>query len=164
MDSRRIVALALQVSIFLMLFGFGLRSGRGDLSYALRRPAMLGRALLAMFIVMPVVAILLCVVFDFVPPVEIALVALAISPMPPLLTNREAQAGGRVSYGIGLMVVAALLSIPFIPIAVSLIGRMLGLPIAMGYGALVRLVLLSVILPLGLGILVRTVSVTAAGR
>jgi bile acid:Na+ symporter, BASS family len=164
MDLQRIVALVLQVSIFLMVFGFGLRSSREELSYAVCRPAMLLRALLAMFIVMPVVAILLCVAFDFHPAVEIALVTLAISPMPPLLTNREAQAGGHVSYGIGLMVVAALLSIAFIPVAVSLIGRILGLPIAMGQGALLRLVLLSVILPLGLGILVRTLSVPAAGR
>ena len=157
MDLRQAVGLALQVSIFLAVFGVGLQSTRDDLLSLLRHSGKLARALLAMFVVMPVVAILLSVVFEFRPPVEIALVALAISPMPPLLINRQAQAGGRVSYGMGLMVTAALLSIVYVPVAVYIIGRVLDLPIAMGPTALIRLVLLTVFIPLLLGMLVRTV-------
>ena len=164
MDLRQIVALALQVSIFLTVFGFGLRSTLDDLLSPARRPGTLARGLVAMFVVMPIVAIVLCIAFQFHPAVEIVLVALSISPMPPLLSNREAQAGGRVSYGIGLMVTAALLSIGFIPLAVGLIGRILGLPIAMGPAALVRLASLSVLLPLGLGMLVRHASPAAAAQ
>ena len=164
MDLRQAVVLTLQVSIFLAVFGFGLQATREDLLSSSRRPGQLARALLAMFVVMPVVAILLSVVFEFRPPVEIALVALAISPMPPLLPNRQAQAGGRVWYGMGLMVTAALLSIVYVPMAVYIIGRILGLPVAMGPTALIRLVLLSVLIPLGLGMLVRTVAPAAARR
>jgi len=164
MDLPQIVALALQVSIFLTVFGFGLRSTRDDLLSPARRPGTLARGLVAMFVVMPIVAILLSDAFQFHPAVEIALVALSISPMPPLLSNREAQAGGRVSYGIGLTVTAALLSIGFIPLAVGLIGHILGLRIAMGPAALVRLASWSVLLPLGLGMLVRYACPAAAAQ
>jgi BASS family bile acid:Na+ symporter len=164
MDSQRIVALALQVSIFLTVFGFGLRAGRDEVLYPFRRPAQLARALLAMFVLMPIVSIVLCVAFEFHPAVEIALVALAISPMPPLLTNRQSQAGGRVAYGIGLMVVAAGLSIVFIPVAVNLIGRAIGLPLLAPPGALVRLATFSVLLPLALGMSIRAASPALAAR
>jgi BASS family bile acid:Na+ symporter len=164
MTVQELVALTLAVSIALTVFGFGLRSTRDDLLYPLRHRGQLARALTAMFVVMPVVAIVLCAVTVLHPAVEIALVALAISPMPPLLTNRQATAGGRVSYGIGLMTVAALLSVGFIPLAVAIIGRILGLPIGMDPAALVRLAMVSVLLPLAAGVLVRIVSPSVALR
>jgi BASS family bile acid:Na+ symporter len=164
MDLQRIVQFTLQASIFLAVFGFGLQSRRDDLLYPLRRPAALARALAAMCVLMPLVAIGLCAAVDLHPAVAIALVALAISPMPPLLTNREVHAGGRVAYGIGLMTIAAVLSIPFIPLAVRLIGLALGLTFAMDAAALVGLVLMSVVLPLGLGILGRVIAPRLAER
>ena len=69
-----------------------------------------------MNVVMPLVAVGLVVAFDLPLPVKIALVALAISPVPPLLPNKEATAGGRVSYAIGLLVALALFSIVIVPI------------------------------------------------
>jgi bile acid:Na+ symporter, BASS family len=162
MDGQQAVGLALKASIFLAVFSYGLRSTGDDILYPARRPQMAARALLAMFVVMPFFAVLLTVVFAFHPAVEIALLALAVSPMPPLLLNRQAKAGGRIAYGIGLMVTAAVLSVLYVPAALSLIGRVVGLPIALTPGAIGRLALISVLLPLGLGMLVRAVSPTVA--
>ena len=50
-----------------------------------------------------IVAVALAVAFDFTPVVEVALLALAISPVPPLLPGKEFKAGGRASYTIGLL-------------------------------------------------------------
>jgi bile acid:Na+ symporter, BASS family len=158
MDAQQAVGLALKASIFLAVFSYGLQSTGDDVLYPARRPRMAARALLAMFVVMPFVAVLSAVFFAFHPAVEIALLALAVSPMPPLLLNRQAKAGGRIAYGIGLMVTAAVLSVLYVPVALSLIGRIVGLPIALPPGAIVRLALISVLLPLGLGMLVRAVS------
>ena len=91
------------------MFGYGLRAEFTDLLYLFRRPALLVRSLIAVLVVMPAVAVVLARWFDFAPTVEIALVALAISPLPPLLPTREAKAGGGERYGLGLMVVLALL-------------------------------------------------------
>jgi len=58
-----------------------------------------------------------------------------------------------MSYGIGLMVVAAVLSIVFIPLALLVAGRLLRHPLSIGPFALSRLAFFAVLLPLGLGML-----------
>jgi bile acid:Na+ symporter, BASS family len=42
-----------------------------------------------MFVIMPIVAVALAMAFELLRSVEIVLVALAISPIPPLLPGRE---------------------------------------------------------------------------
>ncbi len=73
MDLKQLVVLALQVSVACTVVGFGLRTTVHDLLYLVRRPGLLARSLLAMFVVMPVVAVLLAVSFDFRPTVETSL-------------------------------------------------------------------------------------------
>jgi BASS family bile acid:Na+ symporter len=152
MNPQEIVGLALKTSIVLTLFGFGLEATRDDLLYLLRRPRVLARSLVAMFVIMPFFAILLTSVFHFQRPVRIALIALAISPVPPLLPRKVTKAGGLAPYGLGLMVTAASLSILYIPLAVAVIGRYAHKPFAMGPGAVAKLIVLSVLLPLAVGI------------
>jgi len=73
--------------------------------------------------------------------------------MPPLLPRRQMSAGGRLSYGIGLLTVATALSIVFVPTALVVIGWAIGQPMAMAPGAILRLVSVTVLLPLVLGML-----------
>src|SRR5262245_40481750 len=152
---RQFVSLVLEASIFLTALGFGLQTTRGDIAAPFRGPGALAASLRAVFGARPLVAVGPSLLLRLHPPVEIALVALAVSPMPPLLPNREVKAGGRMSHGIGLMVLAATLSIVFIPVALTIGGRVLGHPLAIGPAALARLAFFAVLLPLGLGMIVR---------
>jgi BASS family bile acid:Na+ symporter len=151
MTGQQIVLLAVQASIFLTVFGFGLQATRDDILYLVRRPGMLVRSLVAMFVIMPLFALLVARAFDLHRAVEIALWALAISPVPPLLPRREIKGGGHGSYGIGLMATAAVLSVLFVPLAVQLLGRILDVPMALSPGAVARVVMISVLLPLAAG-------------
>src|SRR5262245_44606724 len=110
MDLKQLVILAAQLSIIVTVFGFGLKATTDDLLYLVRRPGLLTRSLVAMFVVMPVVAVVLVRLFDFRLTVEIALLVLAISPVPPILPARETKAGGHSAYAIGLMAMLALLA------------------------------------------------------
>ena len=153
MTPQEMVGLALKVSILLTVFGFGLQATRDDLLYVLRRPGLMARSLVAMFVIMPLVAIALTSVFHFQLPVMIALIALSISPVPPLLPRKIGKAGGVAPYGLGLMVTAATLSILYIPLAVRLIGNYFHESFAMGPMAVAKLILMSVLLPIAAGIL-----------
>ena len=62
---RQVVLLALQVSIIGTVFGFGLNTTARDLLYLFRRPGLLARSLLAVFVIMPAVAVALVRIFDF---------------------------------------------------------------------------------------------------
>src|SRR5271156_6942610 len=115
MSPQTIVGLALKASIMLTVFGFGLQASRQDLTYLLQRPRVLLRSLIAMFVLMPLFALLVTRVFSFNPAVVIALIALSISPVPPLLPRKVTKSGGIAPYGLGLMVTAATLAILYIP-------------------------------------------------
>jgi bile acid:Na+ symporter, BASS family len=164
MSLRMIVGLALKVSIMLTLFGFGLQATREDLLYLLRRPGVLVRSLVAMFLVMPVFAILMTRFVSFDRAVVIALIALSISPVPPILPGKVTKSGGHPPYGLGLMVTAASFSIVYIPLAVYLIGKYFNRPFAIGPGAVAELIVISILVPLAAGILFRKVAPTIAGR
>jgi bile acid:Na+ symporter, BASS family len=53
-----------------------------------RRPGQLVRGLVAMNLLMPMFAVALAVMFDLNPAVKIALVALSVSPIPPVLPKK----------------------------------------------------------------------------
>ncbi|WP_218511724.1 bile acid:sodium symporter family protein [Variovorax sp. dw_308] len=153
MEARDVVILALKASIIVTVFGFGLSATREDVLYVFKRPSLLLRSLLAMFVVIPVVAVLLAQAFDFRHSVEAALVALSISPVPPLLPRRHEKAGGRASYGLGLMVTMALLSVLIIPLEVHLIDAFYDKTFTIKPIAIAKIVLTAAVLPLLAGML-----------
>lgn len=164
MSLDQFILLGVQASIFITVFGYGLQATTEDVLFVVRRPLVLARSLIAMFLIMPIVAVAITATLDFHPAVEIALVALAISPIPPLLPRRQVKGGGRASYAIGLMATAGLISIGFIPPALYVIGRFFNQPFEIGPGAVARLVLLTVLVPLAAGMVFRAVASSLADR
>ena len=73
MTTQQVVILVLQVSILLTVFGFGLQTTLHDLQYLVRRPGLLVRSLVSMFVIMPIVAVILVRAFELRPSFEIAL-------------------------------------------------------------------------------------------
>jgi BASS family bile acid:Na+ symporter len=158
------ILLAVQISIALTVFGFGLQATPGDVSSILRHRALLGRSLVAMFVVMPIVAVVLVQTFDLLPAVRIGLLALAISPVPPLLPRRQMKAGGDTAYALGLMVLVTLLAIVVVPLGARLLGSLFGQPFAMPSASITRVVLVLAIAPLVAGLALRTYLPKAADR
>lgn len=155
MTIKLLVLIALQVSIFSTVFGFGLHATFDDLLFLVRRPGLFLRSFVAMFAIMPVLAVALARTFDFRPPIEIALVALAISPVPPLMPRKATKSGGRASYGLSLTAWLALLSVVTVPAAMRLLQLATGGGIGMAPWPIARVVLTSTLVPLLAGVIVR---------
>lgn len=164
MDVKQIVMLAVQVSILATVFGFGLKATVADLTYLLRRPGLLARSLLAMFVIMPLLVVAMVRLLPFPTNVEIVLVALAISPVPPLLPRREVKAGGLAPYGLGLMVVLATVSIVAVPLMVEILGRYFGRPLGVPPAKIAGILLRAALLPLAAGVIVHAVAPAVAER
>jgi BASS family bile acid:Na+ symporter len=164
MDLAALAGLAIRASIVLLVFSLGLRATHEDALYLLSRPGQLARSLLSMNVAMPLVAAGVAAVFDLGRPVEIVLVALAVAPVPPILPRKEARAGGRASYAVGLLVAAALLAIVFVPLAVKVLGWAFAREAHMEATAVARLVAMSALLPLAAGIVGRRLAPTLAER
>lgn len=164
MDLATLIPLALKAGIALMVFVLGLSASSQDVTYLLRRPGLFLRSLLAMNVVMPLFAAAVVAFFHLNPAVKIALIALAVSPIPPMLPKRALKAGGNGSYTISLLAVAALLAIVFVPLAVDLLGRAFGRTTLVGPGAIVSMVAVTVLAPLAAGLLFRRLAPAVADR
>ena len=161
---QHVILLTLQVSILMTVFGFGLQTRPADVLYLAKRPLLLGRSLAAIFVIMPIAAVALASAFELRPSVEIALVTLSISPIPPLLPGREERAGGHKSYALGLMAIAGLVSIVTVPATVSILGRYFMQPFALSPSAVARIVVVIAIVPLAAGIAVHATWPSVAVR
>ena len=164
MDAKQLLTLAFQVAIIGTVFGFGLKSTRDDLLYVVRRPSLLIRSLLAVLVVMPILAVVFIKVFDLRQTVQIVLVALAISPVPPLLPQRESKAGGRRSYGLGLMLFLGVTAVVAIPLVIEILERVFSRAFTVDSGPIARIILIMVLLPLLAGVAIRMLAPHIAER
>jgi BASS family bile acid:Na+ symporter len=164
MSLQPYVLLTVQLSVLCIGFGFGLKSTVADLLFLWRHPGLLLRSVAAMLVIMPVVAVVLTEWLDVRRTSEIVLIAMAISPVPPLLPRREAKAGGHQQYALSLMATLALLSIVTIPLSVALLAAYYDLPLTMAPSRIARAALITVLVPLAAGAAVRAWTPTVAAR
>lgn len=150
-----VISIAFQVSMAATVFGYGLRAEREDLLYVFRRPSLLVTSLLAMFVVMPVVALALEVYLDFPHAARVGLVVIALSPIPQLLPRNQISTGGRSSYAYGLSFTVSLLSIVIVPAMVNFVGRVMGRPFAVATDTVSVAIVTTVLAPLALGVVVK---------
>jgi predicted Na+-dependent transporter len=100
----RLIGLALTVSIFLAVLAVGMRVAPGDLPYLLSKPWRLVRSLLAMNVLGPILAVIICRMFSLHGAVIVALVTLAIAPVGALFSQAMLPlvAPGHAAYARGL--------------------------------------------------------------
>lgn len=154
MTLTSVVLLVLKMSIALSVFALGLKATFADVTFLFRRPAQLARAFLSMNVLMPLIAYILVMTFNLNPAVKIALVALAVSPVPPIFPKKAMKRGGEENYTIGLLVAAAILSIAVIPMTMALLDRVT-VPVHMSAATVAGLVFMTILTPLLAGIVIR---------
>jgi BASS family bile acid:Na+ symporter len=154
----------IRVSVVLNVLAVGLRATPRDAAYLLGRPGLLARSLASMYLVMPAMAAGMIVFLPLKPAVEVALLALSLSPIPPILPRKILKAGGRQDYTVGLLAAASLLSVILVPAALHLLTRFSARPLAIPPGAVLKLMLVTVLAPLAAGIVLRRLSPGLAER
>jgi BASS family bile acid:Na+ symporter len=164
MTSAQLIPLVIQASILLLVLGLGLHATPEDATYLFRRPGLMVRALLAMGVVVPFVAAVLAAAFDLYPPVEIALVLLAVSPVPPILPGKQLKSGGHTNYVYGLLVAAALCAIVLVPLMIEILGWIFQREAHISPAVIAKVVLISVLIPLVIGLTVRRFAPAFAER
>jgi BASS family bile acid:Na+ symporter len=159
-----LISVAFQVSVFATVLGYGMHADRGDVEYVFRRPRLLVLSALAMFVVMPVIALAMEVYLDFPHAARVGLVVIALSPVPQLLPKNLIAAGGRSAYAFGLAFAVSVLSIVITPFMVHFIGRLMNRPFDVEVGAIASVLLPSVILPMAIGLGVQRLAPGFAAR
>jgi BASS family bile acid:Na+ symporter len=164
MSLQKLIFLVLAASALLNLFSIGLKASLEDATYLFRRPGELVRALLAMNVLVPLFAVALIAIFDLNPAVKIALVALSVSPIPPPIPAKMVKSGGAESFVIGLHVAIGSLAIIFVPLAMELIGRVRNVELHISMAPVAKVVFISVLIPIALGIFVHQLAPAMSER
>jgi bile acid:Na+ symporter, BASS family len=155
MSASQWLGLVFQVSIMLTVLGLGLTASLQDATFLFRRPVLLLRAVLSMNLVMPVIAVLIATSFAVRYEIKVALVALAVSPVPPIIQKKQISAGGREEYVVGLLVAMSLLAIILVPLTVLILDEVFDRAGGIGPAAVAKIMAMSVLAPLLAGLLIR---------
>jgi len=148
------ILLVLKLSIVALIFGIGLGSTPADFGYLWRRPALLFRSLLAMYVAVPLAA-LAAVKWLVLPiPVKTAILVLAISAGAPLLPKKLIRLG-RESYVFSLVVTSSLLAVVTVPAWLLVLAPLFGRESAVEPGAVGLVIAKAFLAPLVLGMLLR---------
>jgi BASS family bile acid:Na+ symporter len=149
-----ILLLVLKLSVVALIFAIGLGSTPADLVYLWRRPGQLVRSLLAMYVVVPVAAVVLAKTLPLPVAVKTAILVLAISAGAPLLP-RKLMKLGREGYVFSLVVTSSLLAVVAVPAWLEVLGTLFGREAELDPGAVALVIAKSFLAPLVLGMLLR---------
>jgi BASS family bile acid:Na+ symporter len=148
----------------LIVLSFGLRATWDEATSLLRNPGRLVRSLLAMSVLVPLFGAALVAIFSFRPPVAIVLVALAVSPVPPFLPQKQLKLGGHRDYVYGLLGATALLSIVLAPLAIILLGLAFSRPTSIAPAKITTVIGTTVLVPFAVGLIVHRLAPTFSER
>jgi bile acid:Na+ symporter, BASS family len=150
-----LMLVVLKTSVFLNVLALAMTARASDATFVLSRPWLLLRSLLAMNVVMPFVAVGVVEAFNLPPAVKVALLAVSVSPVPPMVPRRLFDAGGRAPYTIGLLVTAALVAVVMMPVALGLFGWAFGNEAHVPERGIASIVTTTVLSPLLIGVTIR---------
>lgn len=151
---EQIFLLTLQTSLVLALVGVGLQSRWGDLAYALSRPMLVLRAVVAVNVIVPLAAVLLVELFQLAPIIKAGIILMAVAPLAPAVPARMLKVGATPSFTVGLYIVLVLLSIIIVPITLAILSRFYPVDVHFAPTAAARLAIASIFIPLLIGIVV----------
>jgi BASS family bile acid:Na+ symporter len=146
--------LLLKASVAALIFAIGMDSAFRDLLYLWRRPGLLLRSLLAMYVVMPLVALLIVKALTLPAGVQVAVLVLAISAGAPLLPRKLIHLGSD-TYVFSLVVTSSLLAIVTVPAWLAVLAPLYGRTAELYPINVATVVAKSFLGPLVLGMLLR---------
>ena len=142
---------ALKLSVAALILAIGMGSRPADLLYLWRRPGLLLRSLLAMYLLVPLAAVALVRLLPMTPGLKAALLVLAVSAGAPLLPRKLGTLDSG-AYVFSLLVLSSLLAIVAVPAWVGLLARYFGVETELAPLTVALLMAKAFLLPLGLGL------------
>lgn len=155
--------LMLKVSVGLLILAIGMGSTFSDLAYLWRRPGLLVRSLLAMYVLVPLAALVLVTLLPLAPGIKAALLVLAVSAGAPLLP-KKLGAFESDAYVFSLVVTSSLLAIVLVPTWVALLSRHFGVATELPPKVVAMAIAKAFLLPLAAGMAFRALWPSLASR
>jgi predicted Na+-dependent transporter len=153
---RALTVGAFGITIFLAVLVEGVVVSRADVGYVFRKPGRLVRTILAMNVLGPIVAIIVCRLFVLHPAVIVALVTLSMTPVGALFP--QGMLGlvrpERGAHAHGLFVATTLLSVVLTPLAIEMINVLYGEDLHLSPLTVASVAVGALLLPLCIGLVI----------
>jgi len=151
-------------TLFTVMFALGLALEVADLRWAVARPGLVARALFSVFVAVPVVAVVVAHLLDLPLSAQVGIALMAISPGAPVALRRSIIAGSQASFAAALQMLVAALAIVSMPVSIAALNVIYGTHASISPAHVAQQVVVSQLLPLGLGLLARRVAPRRAVR
>lgn len=164
MDTKSILMIVAQTSLIALVVSVGLQVRWHDVLRTMRNSGLVLRAMLAVNVVVPLTGIILCGLLPIPQPIKVGIVIMSVSPVAPMLSVRLLKAGVDASFAVGLDVALVLLSVILVPLTIFLLSWIFSVGASISPLAVAKLAIISVLLPLTAGMLVRAVAGPSVSR
>ena len=164
MDAKELVPLVAQGALCLIIASIGLQARARDVLAAMRNTNLVLKGLLAVNVVVPIIALIICSVLPIDPFVRIGIVIMAVSPMAPLVQMKMLKGGLDTSHAMGLYVALILSAILFVPATVALLSALYPGEYSISVAAVAKMVAITTLLPVAVGLAISNWSPDFARR
>lgn len=165
MTAEKIVLIALQVTMFVSVIALGFKATLAEAFFLFRRPGLLLRTFLALYVVVPVVTGVVVAVVPLPIGIKVGLILLAISSVLTTSPHKMLGLGANPAYVFALLILMSLLAVITVPLSLAILTA---LPLAHDASVppfeVAKLVALTFLLPLVLGTAIHRVMPRFAER
>jgi len=151
MNPAIVLKLVLLLGIVLLVVAIGLRARLEEPLLLLRRPALALRAMVAMYVALPVFVLVLVWLLPLREGVGAVLLGFAVSPVLPPWAKTGTAVGGQTDYVIGLELLSAGVALLVVPLMIWIVYRVFGVETTLEPMAVEQVLLATVAVPLALG-------------
>jgi BASS family bile acid:Na+ symporter len=151
LDAELIVKLVLLLGIVLLVVAIGLRARLEDPLLLWHQPVLAARAMVAMYVAVPAFVLLLVWLLPLQTGVGAVLLGFAVSPVLPPWATKGTAVGGKADYVIGLQLLSTGVSLLVAPLMIWIGYRMFGVEAPFDPMAMAMVLLITVVVPLAIG-------------
>jgi BASS family bile acid:Na+ symporter len=163
-NAKHLIVLLVQASMFLLVMGVAMQCPWQEVLEQLRKPRRWVRAVIAVNVVVPAVAVLLTLLLKLPQPIAAGLILMAVSPLAPLVPGKALKVGADRAFVVASYLVLITLAIPIVPLSVMVIDAIFGTDATAPMGVIAKVVFLTALIPLGLGLLFSALAPALAAR
>ena len=153
-----IIKIIVPLSVIANMFGLGLEVLWSEVESFKNRRLLILRSIAMVVLLVPLAALGIILLLKPVPAVAVGLAILLASPAAPIQLVRVASKGGSVPYMVTLHLCLALLALLTVPATLYVFSLVLGFQIEVGVLAVAKVVGITILVPVGGGILLRSFS------
>jgi bile acid:Na+ symporter, BASS family len=151
-----IVKIGLPLSVVAVMFAQGLNIVPSQLLLFRERPFLLLRSLAVVLLLVPIAVLAIILLLNPAPNVTIGLAILVASPAAPVMLVKVPGKGGSLAYMASLHLSLALLAIFTVPTTLYLLSVALGFHVEVDLFAVEKVVGMTILLPVGFGLLIHS--------